>query len=41
MSAHNVDDLVVRMTVASANPIFFHSVLGQQKLVVIRSDTAD
>jgi hypothetical protein len=41
MSTHDVDDLLVGMTVAGAHPIFFHEMLGEKKLVVVGTHATD
>ncbi len=41
VSAYDVDDLLVRMTVANSNPTFTHEMFGQKKLVIIGSDATN
>jgi hypothetical protein len=41
MSTHDVDDLLVGMTVAGAHPIFCHEMLREKELVVVGAHATD
>jgi hypothetical protein len=41
MSAHDVNDLLVGMTVPGANPTFIHAMFGEKKLIVVRTNATD
>jgi hypothetical protein len=41
MSAYDVNDLLVGMTVPGTNPTFLHAVFGEKKLVVVRTNATD
>src|SRR6266446_2058177 len=40
VSPHNVNDLIVRMAVHRSSPPFHHAMLGEKKLIVIRTHAA-